>query len=177
MTAEQFISISENFQLPVDKSTDNLITDNKYFKGLPLYKKVYENTTTYIAALGKDLPRTGINALVNIDNKWYSIPVIADLRILQSMADTYTRCSLLIAFCPDASTADKMQSLLTDLAASLGFNGELVKLQNAPTKRFPMSYTLKINKSKAFLPDFEVSRDIIAQFKASRTSSDTNNSN
>ena len=153
---------SGNFQLPTAKDDSVLIRDNKYFPGVPLYKKEYNGTVTYVAVFGTEIPRLGINALVNISNEWYVIPVVADLTLLKEMRPIYSKCVLLTGFAPNHADALKLETILKSLSTPFGFLGDVSNRPNTPTKRFPVSYTVKLSKSQPFAPDLDASITLLS---------------
>lgn len=164
MTQEQLLSLvnSGNFQLPTAKDDSILIRDNKYLPGIPLYKKEYQGTVTYVAVFGTEIPRLGINALTRVDDAWYVIPVVGDITLLKKLRSTYSKCMLLSGFASSNSDADKLVSIMTSLSTPLDFQGTVEKKLNSPTKRFATSYTVKLSKNAPFSADLDASLSLLS---------------
>ena len=164
MNKEQLIHhINEgNFNIPTGRNESQLITDNKHFPGISLYPREFNGSTTYTAVFGNELPRLGINALVNIDDSWYILPVVGDVDLLKELRPVYSKCMLLTGFADNDVDANKLVTILTSLSTPFGFSGTIEKKLNKQTSRFPVSYTVKLNKNTPFKPDLDASIQLVS---------------
>ncbi|MCB9211240.1 MAG: UvrD-helicase domain-containing protein [Ignavibacteriales bacterium] len=155
---------SGDFQFSRSKDDSKLITNNKHFPGIPLYKKNYNGTTTYVAVLGDEIEKIGINALTKIDDDWYEIPVVSDLKLLKVLTPAYTKCMLLTGFASNEKEADTLVAILKNLAVTFGYKGTIEKKLNQPTRRHPKSYTVKLNKNAPYKDDLDASLKMLEEF-------------
>lgn len=154
MTQENIILALQNNLIPTtsDKA-DQLITTDKYFPGLPLVKRIYNRTESYVAVVGT-APRTGFNALYNADGTWYIIPILSDLTSFRQLKGVYAKCNVIVGFAPNASVADEMVAFGKTISAPLQFVGGVSKTLNKPTAKHPSSYNIKISKNLPIQIDY-----------------------